>query len=121
MTVRGLRSSAVGPVDHGRALEFGISVVPEAAALETIRFELGLGAGAFWDAVEAMGGPRRATRASAGARTTGWSCCPTGRRPWRSTPSSILWPTTPGTEQVERFATQVAPRVRAEVAARRGG
>src|SRR4029079_16560668 len=23
------------------------------------RFELGLGAGAFWDAIEAMGGPRR--------------------------------------------------------------
>jgi hypothetical protein len=36
MTVRGLRSSAVGPVDHGRALELGISVVPE-AALEIIR------------------------------------------------------------------------------------
>src|SRR6266511_1423866 len=119
-------------VDYGRALEFGISVVPEAAALEEVRaavgaadrsgldlvgiqdhpyqrrfldtlaligtllaetrrvrvfpdvanlplrppatlakeaasldvlsggrFELGLGAGAFWDAIEAMGGPRR--------------------------------------------------------------
>jgi alkanesulfonate monooxygenase SsuD/methylene tetrahydromethanopterin reductase-like flavin-dependent oxidoreductase (luciferase family) len=28
--------------------------------LSTGRFELGLGAGAFWDAIEAMGGPRRA-------------------------------------------------------------
>jgi alkanesulfonate monooxygenase SsuD/methylene tetrahydromethanopterin reductase-like flavin-dependent oxidoreductase (luciferase family) len=32
----------------------------------------------------------------------------------------ILWPTAPGTEQVERFASEVVPRVRAEVAARRG-
>jgi Luciferase-like monooxygenase len=119
-------------VDYGRALDFGISVVPEAAALEAVRaavgaadrvgldlvgiqdhpyqrrfvdtlaligtllaetrrvrvfpdvaslplrppatlakqaasldvlsggrFELGLGAGAFWEAIEAMGGPRR--------------------------------------------------------------
>jgi alkanesulfonate monooxygenase SsuD/methylene tetrahydromethanopterin reductase-like flavin-dependent oxidoreductase (luciferase family) len=119
-------------VDHGRPLEFGISVVPEAAALQGLRaavgaadragldlvgiqdhpyqrrfldtlaligtlladtrrvrvfpdvanlplrppatlakqaasldvlsggrFELGLGAGAFWEAIEAMGGPRR--------------------------------------------------------------
>src|SRR5919197_2406375 len=37
ITVRGLRSSAVEPVDHGRALELGISVVPEAAAPEMIR------------------------------------------------------------------------------------
>ena len=34
----------------------------EAASIDVIsggRFELGLGAGAFWDAIEAMGGPRR--------------------------------------------------------------
>ena len=34
----------------------------EAASIDLIsggRFELGLGAGAFWDAIEAMGGPRR--------------------------------------------------------------
>lgn len=34
----------------------------EAASIDIIsggRFELGLGAGAFWDAIEAMGGPRR--------------------------------------------------------------
>ncbi|MFN2557029.1 MAG: LLM class flavin-dependent oxidoreductase [Nitriliruptorales bacterium] len=36
-----------------------------AASLDLIsggRFELGLGAGAFWDAIEAMGGPRRTPR-----------------------------------------------------------
>jgi alkanesulfonate monooxygenase SsuD/methylene tetrahydromethanopterin reductase-like flavin-dependent oxidoreductase (luciferase family) len=32
----------------------------------------------------------------------------------------ILWPTTPGERQVERFGTEVAPRVRAKVAAGRG-
>lgn len=124
-------------MDYGRALEFGISVVPEAGALEGVRaavgaadrsgldlvgiqdhpyqrrfldtltligtllaetkrvrvfpdvanlplrppammakqaasldvlsggrFELGLGAGAFWDAIEAMGGPRRTPSAA---------------------------------------------------------
>jgi alkanesulfonate monooxygenase SsuD/methylene tetrahydromethanopterin reductase-like flavin-dependent oxidoreductase (luciferase family) len=36
----------------------------EAASLDVIsggRFELGLGAGGFWDAIEAMGGPRRSS------------------------------------------------------------
>jgi len=32
----------------------------------------------------------------------------------------ILWPTTPGERQVELFGTEVAPKVRAEVARRRG-
>ncbi len=39
------------------------AVLAKAAAsidvLSNGRFELGLGAGAFWDAIEAMGGPRR--------------------------------------------------------------
>ena len=34
--------------------------------------------------------------------------------------SFILWPAEPGEEQVERFATEVAPAVRAAVAAARG-
>jgi alkanesulfonate monooxygenase SsuD/methylene tetrahydromethanopterin reductase-like flavin-dependent oxidoreductase (luciferase family) len=41
-----------------------------AASLDLIsggRFELGLGAGAFWDAIEALGGPRRAPGDAAGA------------------------------------------------------
>jgi alkanesulfonate monooxygenase SsuD/methylene tetrahydromethanopterin reductase-like flavin-dependent oxidoreductase (luciferase family) len=33
------------------------------------RFELGLGAGAFWDAIEAMGGPRRSPKESVDALT----------------------------------------------------
>lgn len=33
------------------------------------RFELGLGAGSFWDAIEAMGGPRRTPRAAGTALT----------------------------------------------------
>lgn len=63
--------------DYGRALEFGVSVEPLAdppdwaarvaraadrAGLDVLsggRIELGLGAGAFWDAVVAMDGPRR--------------------------------------------------------------
>lgn len=39
----------------------------EAASIDIMsngRFELGLGAGAFWDAIEAMGGPRRSPRES---------------------------------------------------------
>jgi hypothetical protein len=69
--------------DYGRDLTFGYFLIPNAAdpLLETAReieargldwigvqvlsggrFELGLGAGGFWDAIEAYGGPRRGPR-----------------------------------------------------------
>src|SRR5947209_11976435 len=41
--------------------------VASLAVLSAGRVELGLGAGAFWDAVEAMGGPRRTPRESVDA------------------------------------------------------
>src|SRR5918996_88271 len=53
---------------YGRPLEFGISIVPASADAELARAlarraeELGLGAGAFWEAIGAMGGPVRSGR-----------------------------------------------------------
>jgi alkanesulfonate monooxygenase SsuD/methylene tetrahydromethanopterin reductase-like flavin-dependent oxidoreductase (luciferase family) len=54
--------------DYGHELEFGVFATPvaerpgaAAASLDLLsagRVELGLGAGAFWDAIEAMGGRR---------------------------------------------------------------
>jgi alkanesulfonate monooxygenase SsuD/methylene tetrahydromethanopterin reductase-like flavin-dependent oxidoreductase (luciferase family) len=84
------------------------------------RFELGLGAGAFWDAIEAFGGPRRSGPESVDALEEAiailracWVAELGGLAADHGFEAFILWSDGDMAEQVGRFASEVAPALRA--------
>src|SRR6266542_4363718 len=108
-------------VDYGRALEFGISVVPEAAALEEVRAAVGAADRSGLDLVGIQDHPYQ-RRFLDTLALIGTMLAETRRvRVFPDVANLPLRPpTTPGVRQVELFGAEVATKVRAEVTTRRG-
>jgi alkanesulfonate monooxygenase SsuD/methylene tetrahydromethanopterin reductase-like flavin-dependent oxidoreductase (luciferase family) len=96
---------------YGRPLQFGLPLRPpamiakQAASLDVLsggRFELGLGAGAFWEAIGAMGGPVRSGREALEALEEAIQII------------RAFWPGDDAQAQLERFASEIVPGLKGE-------